>query len=389
MRQGQGRINLVLTVLTLAVPGATALQLPAHASQEACTSREISRIQGALNSGDLELAKSIATRVLLCPEPLSSEAEALLERIKVRTENTRRAIEARFALANRQPELACSLALEIQESEPDFPQLSTLLAQTAPCSLEHQAARRAFREVLDLRERGEFSRALSLLEGLRPSAAALPDFEATLHELRELARQAEQARNLQELARAKRLVEQQQWEDAKSLLLRLKKSAPSLAGLDELVARLPQPSPEPPENSRTPASFPGMPPEAATPSPAFAAPTKATPDPRLQALERQLLLATSSYFGGAYSEVRELLGPTVLKAGESDSPAVRRALAYGSFLVGSSLACEYLLGGGKDPALRSLFEEYFRQASRFDTDFRPDWDLFSPKLRALFQEVSP
>jgi hypothetical protein len=373
----------------VALPGAVFLQPQAPASQGACTSREITRIQGAINSGDLELAKSIATRVLLCPEPLSSEAEALLERIKVRTENTRRAIEARFAIANRQPELACSLVLEIQESEPDFPQLSTLLAQTAPCSPQHQAARRAFREALDLRERGEYSRALSLLEGLRQSGASLPDFEVTLLELRELARQSEHARNLQELARAKRLVEQQQWEEAKSLLLRLKKSAPSLAGVDELMSRLPQPSPQPLGNSRSPTSFPVPPPEPAPPSPATTAPAKVVPDPRLQALERRLLLATSSFFSGAYPQVRELLEPTMLRGDENDSPAVRRALAYGSFLVGSSLACEYLLGGAKDAALRSRFEEHFRQASRFDAGFRPDWDLFSPKLRTLFQEVSP
>ncbi len=383
-------ITSLLALLAATIPGPTLLPgVLAQAGQGACTSREVSRIQGALNSGDLELAKTLATRVLLCPEPLNSEAEVLLERIRVRKENTRRAIEARFAVANRQPELACELVLEIQNSEPDFPQLPLLLRETAPCSPRQQEVRRALADALELKERGEYSRAISLLESVRKDAASVPDFEETLLELRNLARQAEQARNVQDLARAKRLVEQRQWEDAKRLLQNLKKSSPSLPGLDELMAQLPQPSPQPAEAAEIPPNIPG--PESQAPTSWSTPPPTVSSkrDPRLESLERQLLLATESFFKGAYPQVPELLDPNILQARESDPPAVRRALAYGTFLVASSMASEYLLGGAKDTVLRSRFEDLFRQVGRNDPSFRPDWQFFSPKLRKLFEEVTP
>ncbi|HEX6739165.1 MAG TPA: hypothetical protein VF310_12880, partial [Vicinamibacteria bacterium] len=103
-----------------------------------------------------------------------------------------------------------------------------------------------------------------------------------------------------------------------------------------------------------------------------------TPPATLAGPPADLLAAASAYFDGRYQEAVAALDGARYEAG----PAALQA----HLLRAASRHALYLLGGGRDEALRQAIAADIQAVRRLDPAFEPDPSAFSPRFRELFRK---
>ncbi len=98
--------------------------------------------------------------------------------------------------------------------------------------------------------------------------------------------------------------------------------------------------------------------------------------------ERELQAAVTAFYQGKYPEAEKGLD-TFLQRGHSP-----KVVAFARFYAGAALASDFYLTGGKDQQKKDAATNSFTQSFKEDPEFAPRWETVSPRIKALYQEVS-
>ena len=98
--------------------------------------------------------------------------------------------------------------------------------------------------------------------------------------------------------------------------------------------------------------------------------------------ERELQAAVTAYYQGKYPEAEKGLD-SFLQRGHSP-----KVVAFARFYAGAALASDFYLTGGKDQQKKDAAANSLTQSFKEDPEFTPRWETVSPRIKALYQEVS-
>ena len=387
---GFGTICLMLLEPGLGQPVST------QASQQGCDSRDLNRALGAFKARNSEYAKSLAQRLVSCPGAVGDGARLLLQRIRTRESNSRRYSEANTAIIRGNLDRACTLLLEILVSEPDYPGLANARIRSN-CDPEKVRLRQEFGRANELQSEQRLEEALSVLTKIQGQAPEYPGLAEKLTEIRAALRQKQEARLGQDYRKAKQMISERRWDEARDLLLGIRSHQSEYRDVDALIGEVDvklQTGGADFAASFTAAQDLFARNRLREARDAIRVALRAKPSDEkglklqsdilsaIQSQERPLVTALRSFYSGEYPRSETELR-TFLDGGHPDH---LRAVAL--FYVGACKVHQFYLAGEKDDALLRDAETMFVQLYRLSPGFQPPAGKTSVKVREVYARVA-
>lgn len=306
-------------------------------------------------TSNLGMAESICKVLVGKGGAIAVEAQALLDQIEARRSNQQEAVRALQLIGRRQGQQAMSILREIQQRDPNYPGLNSLIGQaeqaggtpapTQPPGQNLEDGRKLF-------EQRRYGEALTFFQSAQFSNRGSSEIQDWIQKVEEkLEEQRKQAQLDRLVEDIKALLRRNEFGRAKILVDRAQKLAPD----DERIQKLL-------EQALAGLRQPGT-----------------AEDP---AAVREALLedAIRDFYAGRFSHADQLLQQYI---GESGKHA---ALAY--FYLGAIVCTDYFLTGEKDQQKQAHAREFFSKGRQADAQFTPPRDWISPKIVEMYQRLT-
>jgi hypothetical protein len=226
------KANLPLLILLLQIASPALYAQPG--GRDDCSTIQLQRAEGAYKVGDFVLAKSLAKRLLPCPEAISSRAQQLLETIETRERSNVLASEAYLAIRRKRFQDACKLLRQIETSDPTHPNLKSYVQMAGGCSDFEKELEQARTWV----NQRKWDRALQILRIVENSEPDYPGLQDLLQAVQKGQEEENQNQIQSSYDRAKRLIAERKLKEAREILLRLQSTNPDYRDVSQLLADL-------------------------------------------------------------------------------------------------------------------------------------------------------
>lgn len=333
----------------------------------------LQQAQGAFNTKNFSLAKSLAQSIASREDQIGEDAKALLRSINLIELNNKRYREANVAIARKQFDAACTLLREIEAADSSFSGLSGAKARAGGCPVIEEpvidALKPEYEEAKSLLEKEKYAEARDKLKAI---LAEDPEYG----DAADLLRQAEN--KIKEIEKEKAAAEQAAAGKAAEKKAAEKKAAAKRAAVEKKpAAEIPaQPSDLQAAQDKS-STEPKAAPEAESEDDAELLSQKASE------AEKELLLIGMDFF---YADNLEQARKILTDFTNSGHPPKLAALA--SFYLGATIITEYLLDGANDQKKKTEGMLSFSQAIQHDQSFSPPWNALSPKIREIYIEAT-
>lgn len=365
------------------------------AESQSCDPKTLQNARRAIRGKDLTLAERLALELVDCQGSLGDQASALLETIRKRRQNTEHWSQAWIAAEKGNFQTACDLLMQIEQSDPNFPDLASA-KRRARCDSVRLRIEKEYASAQDLFKEGSLAESKRILDGIMEVDPDFEDAQQLLSEIdqalgrqklargyedaQESIREAKWSRALRQLEAIQRL--DGNYRDVRDLLRQVNRKISEASGKREFESRYQFALKRFRDGNLREARQAVEQALRIDGSHREARLLKDRIEERSIRERDTLETALTAFSAGGYEQCEKTLREFIKE------PRSDRFMALSYFYLGASILSQSLLDGVEDEEPLRIAKQFFGKAKQVDPYFEPIWDTISPKVREVFVQAS-